>query len=212
MTIDQLSARLGVPRSTIYKWVSDIRLPNSGPGGGFTPEARRRGNRAMRESRRRQRECYYMFGLETYANLSAEPTFRDFLVSYVALGKKSDRREVSFSHPDPLMMRLAGRWLLAYGRNRLRYQLVLPPDADIERARKYWSERLDVPPEEIQLAPSDGESAPGHSKYGVLGTLRIASTDTLLRVELQAWTDCARSEWRQLAQTSPAITRGAPSP
>lgn len=202
MTIDQLSVRLGVPRSTIYKWVGDIRLPGSGPGGGFTPEARRRGNRAMRESRRRQREMYYKFGLETYANRRSDPAFRDFLVSYVALGKKSDRREVSFSHPDPLMMQLAGAWLRDYGRNLLRYRLHLPPGADLERAKSFWAERLNIDRDAIKLdrPRPDPESAATSSRTGPLGTLRISSTDTLLRIELQAWADSARADWRDAAQ------------
>lgn len=209
MTIDQLSFRLGVPRSTIYKWVGDIRLPGSGPGGGFTTEARQRGNRAMREGRRRQRETYYTFGVETYANLHSEPAFRDFLVSYVALGKKSDLREVSFAHPDPLMMQLAGSWLYAYGRNRLRYRLHLPPGADVERAQAFWAQRLGVERGEIKLDReySETDAGPGSSRSGVLGTVRIASTDTLLRVELQAWIDCARAEWRDATQLYQAPTR-----
>lgn len=197
MTIDQLSRRLGVPRSTIYKWVGDIPVPGSGSGGGFTAEDRGRGTQAMRESRRRQRELYYRFGLENYGQLSSTPAFRDFLVSYVALGKKGDSREVSFTHPDPAMMQLARHWLDTYGRNRLRYRLHLGPDCDVDRAVSYWAKRLGVAAEEIKCEVSGDANSPRRSS--LLGTLRIASTDTLLRVELQAWIDCARAEWRSAA-------------
>lgn len=216
MTIDQLSHRLGVPRSTIYKWVGDIPVPGSGPGGGFSDEARRRGTRAMREGRRRQRETYYTFGLENYGRLRSKPAFRDFLVSYVALGKKGDPREVSFAHPDPLMMQLASHWLHRYGRNRLRYRLHLPPDCDVARAVAFWAERLGVIEEDIKLEREGraGErrerevtGQTGQPQRGnLLGTLRIASTDTLLRVEMQAWIDSARVEWRAAAEEAQRLS------
>lgn len=197
MTIDQLAEFLDVPRSTIYKWVGDIRLPGSGPGGGFTPEARRRGNRSMRESRRQRREVRYLIGLETYASLSAEPAFRDFLISYLAAGKRSSEREVAFSHPDPEMMQLAGCWLGSYGQNQLRYRLNLPAGVDVDEARATWAERLGLEPTAIVVEPrttaSDGLARRARSPSA--GTLRIASTDTLLRTELEAWIDCVLAEW-----------------
>jgi hypothetical protein len=207
MTIDQLSHRLGVPRSTVYKWVGDIPVPGSGSGGGFSEEARSRGTRAMREGRRRLRESHYLFGLEHYSTLCSESAFRDFLVSYIALGKKSDSREVSFAHPDPMMMQLAGRWLRAYGHNRLRYRLHLPGGADAGRAISFWAERLAVPADEIKLEGqperSESETPAAPVRGNLLGTLRIDSTDTLLRVELQAWIDCARAEWRDATTEMP---------
>lgn len=208
LSIDELARRLGVSRSTVYNWVSDIPIPGSGSGGGFSQEARRRGTRAMREGRRRLRETYYTFGLEVYPSLSSQPAFKDFLVSYVAVGKKSDLREVSFAHPDPLMMQLAVGWLRDYGRNRLRYRLQLPADVDVGRAQRFWAERMGVPVEEIvpERSTADGSLAAAPVRRNILGTLRIASTDTLLRVELQAWIDCARSEWRDATEISRKVT------
>jgi AcrR family transcriptional regulator len=200
MSIDQLSRRLGVPRSTIYNWVGDIPIPGSGPGGGFKAEDRQRGTRAMTEGRRRQRELYYTFGLENYGQLRSKPAFRDFLVSYMAVGKKGDRHEVSFSHPDPAMMQLASHWLTTYGRNRLRYRLQVASDSDPERAVAFWAERLGIPAEAISCEVSNEVS--GTRRGNLLGTMRISSTDTLLRVELQAWADCARAEWRSAAADS----------
>ena len=202
LSIDELSRRLGVSRSTVYNWVRDIPVPGSGPGGGFSKEARQRGNRKMSEGRRRLRESQYLCGVESYASLKTENAFRDFIVSYVALGKKGDIREVSFSHPDPLMMQIAAHWLEVYGRNRLRYQVTLPADADADRARAFWAERLAVDQSDIKVErrpAHTGQGAP-QSKTSVLGALRISSTDTLLRIELQAWIDCARAEWRRAVE------------
>ena len=199
---------MGVSRSTVYNWFGDIPIPGSGSGGGFSEEARRRGTRAMREGRRRHREWRYLYGLESYASLSTHPTFRDFLVSYVAVGKKSDPRELSFTHPDPLMMQIAVHWLHNYGRNRLRFRLQLPPGADPDLARGFWAERLGVSAEEIAIERSSASERPRDEASGkarptrgnLLGTLKIVSTDTLLRIELQAWLDCARNEWRRAAE------------
>lgn len=210
LSIDRISLRLGVSRSTIYNWVGDIPIPGSGSGGGFSDEARRRGTQAMKEGRRRLRESNYLFGLESYAALSLQPSFRDFLVSYLAVGKKSDAREVSFSHPDPLMMQMAVSWLRAYGRNRLRFRLQLPPGADADRARRFWAERMAVAVDQILLEGRqvDRPSASSPARGNLLGTLRVASTDTLLRVELQAWIDSARAEWREAAQNAQKASPG----
>ncbi len=32
LTIDELAARLALPRTTIYYWVRDLPIPGSGPG------------------------------------------------------------------------------------------------------------------------------------------------------------------------------------
>lgn len=204
LSIDDLSQQLGVPRSTVYSWVKDIPVPGSGPGGGFSKEARLRGTRKMSEGSRRLRELHYRCGVERYAALRGDSAFRDFVVSYVALGKKGDRREVAFSHPDPLMMQIASHWLECFGRNNLRYRVTLPKDGDADRARAFWAERLNVPEDVIKVDRRAGSTKkrPDLIKGDHLGTLRISSTDTLLRVELQAWIDCARAEWRRVTEGS----------
>jgi hypothetical protein len=209
LSIDQLSERLGVARSTVYGWVRDLPVPGSGPGGGFSEEARLRGSRKMAEGSRRLRELQYRCGVEQYAALRGESAFRDFIVSYLGLGKKGDRREVSFSHPDPLLMQIACHWMKCFGRNRLRFRLILPRDGDADRARAFWAERLDVPASVIKVEWRKGQPSPDSSatKHDLLGTLRVMATDTMLRTALQAWIDCARAEWRRAIGRRPSPAR-----
>ncbi len=47
LTIDELSDRLLIPRTTIYYWVRDLPIPGSGSGNGWPEGAQPKGNRAM---------------------------------------------------------------------------------------------------------------------------------------------------------------------
>ena len=42
-TIDQIAARFGLSRSTIYHWVRDMPIAESGSGGAWPDAARRQG-------------------------------------------------------------------------------------------------------------------------------------------------------------------------
>jgi transposase len=55
LTIDEIAERLALSRSTIYHWVRDIAIPRK-PGQSFSQEARKKGNRVMRENFLRKRE------------------------------------------------------------------------------------------------------------------------------------------------------------
>lgn len=94
LTIDELAERLALPRTTIYHWVRDLPIPGSGPGGGFSTAAQRRGTRAMKRKYRLLREAAYREGVEEYPTLAADPTFRDFVCLYIGEGYKRSRHTV----------------------------------------------------------------------------------------------------------------------
>ena len=114
LTVDQLAARLALPRSTVYYWVRDLPLgeargeacaPRPGTEGGrraAPASAGRAPGRAMRRTRR----------LRSFDDLAAQPTFRDFVCLYVARGSTRERARVSLSDSDAAVMRLANRWML----------------------------------------------------------------------------------------------------
>lgn len=74
LSIDELSERLGLSRTTIYYWVRDLPIPGSGPGGVFPEAARRKGNLAMQRKYRLLREEAYRRGLAEFDELAAEAT------------------------------------------------------------------------------------------------------------------------------------------
>jgi transcriptional regulator with XRE-family HTH domain len=54
LTIDEIAERLALPRTTIYYWVRDLRIPRA-PSAGWPESARRLGNLAMQAKYRRIR-------------------------------------------------------------------------------------------------------------------------------------------------------------
>ncbi|HZK16341.1 MAG TPA: hypothetical protein VFC52_07125, partial [Solirubrobacterales bacterium] len=145
LSLDELARRAAVPRGTVYRWVRDLPIATTGPGGGFSEVARSRGTEVMRDNWRRTREVAYLAGLEAFAELRGETGFRAFVTAYTASGRRHGHQVASFAHSDPSLVRLARYWLLTLGRNRLRYRLQLPPGSDPTRARNAWAQALAIP-------------------------------------------------------------------
>jgi excisionase family DNA binding protein len=95
LTIDELAARLALPRTTIYYWVRDLPIPATRPGTGWPASAQRKGTRAMQRKYRLLREAAYEEGWRAFEQLSAEREFRDFVCLYIAEGYKRNRESSS---------------------------------------------------------------------------------------------------------------------
>jgi len=116
LSIDEISERLTLPKTTIYSWVADIPL-----------QRRRRnaphpGNAAACRKWRRLRDEAYTDGLRTFRELARDPLFRDFVCLYLAEGYKRDRNTVAICNSDPAVIRLAHRWIAGMTQNRLDYR------------------------------------------------------------------------------------------
>ena len=87
LTIDQIAARLGLSRSTIYQWVRDMPIAESGSGGAWPDAARRKGNKVMQSKYRALRDAAYREGLWRFDRLAGGwRNFRDFVGLYIAEG------------------------------------------------------------------------------------------------------------------------------
>ncbi|HEY7892262.1 MAG TPA: helix-turn-helix domain-containing protein [Solirubrobacteraceae bacterium] len=196
LTIDELAECLALSRSTVYYWVRDLPIPSSGPGGGFAPAASRRGNIAMQVKYRRMREEAYREGLESFAELAEDPTFRDFISLYIAEGFKRNRNVVSIANSDPAVVRFATGWLRRLTDRRPKFYLQYHADQDLDDLRASWAITLDIEPEAIRLQrKSNSNQMTGRiwrCKHGVM-TTRL--DDTLLRARVQAWMDRLKTDW-----------------
>lgn len=87
LTLDEIAQRLALPRTTVGYWIRDLPLdrPRRASVG------QRKGNTAMRGSYRRRREAAYARGVAEFDRLAEIPTFRDFVVRYIAEGYKHNR-------------------------------------------------------------------------------------------------------------------------
>lgn len=99
LSLDEIAERLALPKTTVYYWISDLPLGRARRENGHP------GNVAMQVKYRRLREEAYARGLAEYDELMSLPSFRDFLVLYIAEGYKRSRgkrpRCRSFYRPFP---------------------------------------------------------------------------------------------------------------
>lgn len=196
-TIDELAERLALPRTTIYYWVRDLPIPGSGSGTGWPAAAQRKGTIAMQRKFRLLREEAYRDGAAMYRELAADPTFRDFVCLYIAEGYKRNRNEVSICNSDPVVMRIATRWLSRLTETRLRFSLQYHADQNLDELRKFWGETLSVEPDAIKLQrKSNSNQLAGRQWRSRYGVIAVRVPDTMLRARLQAWMDCLRGEWQ----------------
>jgi hypothetical protein len=99
----------------------------------------------MKRKYRLRREAAYREGVESYASLVREATFRDFLCLYIAEGYKRSRHTVSICNSEPSVMLLADGWSRRLTRRAVDYVVTHHPDQRAEQLTHFWSEYLDVP-------------------------------------------------------------------
>jgi len=195
LTIDELAERPALSRSTIYYWVRDLPLPGSGPGGGWPQSAHRAAGRAIKRKYRLLREAAYKEGLESFDELSIDPTSRDFVCLYTAEGYKRPQ--------------LGSDLQLRRRRARARALLDTPPDRQATRIRDqyhadqnldelhtFWSELLGISPEAIRFQrKSNSGELKGRQRRSRHGVRTARVSDTYLWARLRAWMDRLRSAW-----------------
>jgi hypothetical protein len=196
LTIDQIAERLALPRSTIYYWVRDLPITDAVRHSGPRQAARRRGNRAMQRKYRLLREDAYREGLESFASLAADPTFRDFVCLYIAEGYKRSRNAVSIVNSDPAVVRVAAEWIrrLAKRVHRLPNQLPRRPElggaALVLGFRAWHRPALHSLPAEDQQRPVVGSCLALRARSAHDQNQRHA-----FRARLDAWIVCLKREW-----------------
>lgn len=191
MTIDELSERLALPRTTIFYWVRDLPIERV-----WSSSAQRAATLAMQEKYRRLREEAYLTGCASFDALAADPLFRDFVCLCLAEGSKRQRNVVQICNSDPAVMKLAAHWLRQLTPKRLNCSIQYHADQDLDELRRFWGSELEVEPNSIKLQRKSNSNQltkrTWRSRYGVLS---IAVNDTLLRARVEGWLDCLRASW-----------------
>ena len=167
MTLDEIAARLALPRTTLYYWIADIPIPRRPR----EPPPQRLGSEAMQRKYRLLREAAYAEGRREFATLAVDPTFRDFVCLYIAEGFKRSRNRASLGNSDPAVLRLANHWIRRLAGNRVWYALQYHADQDPEALRLFWAAELSAPLASISLQrKSNSNGLRGRqwrSRYGV---------------------------------------------
>jgi hypothetical protein len=190
MTLDEIAERLALPKTTVWYWIKDLPLgPRTNPG-------QRKGNEAMQAKYRRLREEAYARGAAEYNVLMTVPTFRDFVVLYIAEGYKRNRNQVSLANSDPTVITVAANWIRRFTRNALAYSVQYHADQDLAELREFWGGLLDIAGSAVRLQrKSNSNQLKARTWRSPHGVLTISVGDTMLRSRLQAWMDLIRLDW-----------------
>ena len=111
LSIDEIAERLALPKTTVFYWVKDLPLGRERRWS----FGQQRGNEAMRAKYKRLRDDAYARGWTEYDELASHPTFRDFVVLYIAEGYKRNRNTVSIANSDERIIAMATGWMRRLG-------------------------------------------------------------------------------------------------
>jgi hypothetical protein len=202
LSIDEIAARLALPRSTVFHWVRDMPLGRARRAS----EGQRKGTRAMSRHYRLLREQAYDEGRASFDLLAVDPTFRDFVCMYIGEGSKRSRGTVAICNSDPCVVQLGAAWITRLTRNKVSYLLQYHADQQLDGLVAFWAARLHIDVDEVKvLRKSNSNGLNGRSWRSQYGVLTVRVGDTMLRARLQAWMDRVREDWID----SPATGRSA---
>ncbi len=192
MTLEQIVERLQLPKTTIYGWIKDIPIPWTEK----QTERQRKMSAQMQAKYKALRDAAYQQGWDEALTLIQEPSFRDFVVLYMAEGFKRNRNAVSLGNSDSAIVKLCLRWIAKFTRKKITYQLQRHIDQDEDELRNYWSQVLNIRPEEIKITRKSNSGKLSKRNFrSVYGVLSFRTDDTYLRARLQAWMDFVKQQW-----------------
>lgn len=150
----------------------------------------------MQEKYRRLREAAYARGLAEYDDLTQLPTFRDFVVLYIAEGYKRRPNTASICNSDPAIVSLAAHWLERLSGRMPIVRVQYHRDQDEDELRAFWADILGTDAFAIRLYPKSNR---GQLRTRIWrcehGVASVDVHDTYLRARIQAWIDRIRAEW-----------------
>ena len=200
LSLDDICARLNLPRTTVYYWIKDINVTAIAKPRVQSP-AQLAGSRAMQAKYAAIRQAAYDAVYSRAAELLQDRDLRDFVVLYLAEGHRKDRNSVSFGNSNPTMVRFAHSCMRKLATNtHFNYSFQFHADQDPEALRQFWASCLGIGPETIKALPKTNS---GHLKgrrfaceYGVF---QVRVGDTAFRARLQALMDAVQEQWASAA-------------
>ena len=151
----------------------------------------------MRAKYRRLREGAYARGLDEFDELVLLPTFRDFVVLYMAEGYKRSRHTASICNSDPAIVAMAANWMKHLSGKAPRVRVQHHSDQDPDALCEFWTEILGVAPDAVRLHP---KSNSGQLRSRVWrcahGVAAVDVHDTYFRARIAAWMDRVKGSWQ----------------
>jgi transcriptional regulator with XRE-family HTH domain len=190
LSLDEIAERLALPKTTVWYWISDLPL------GRPRRENGRVGNLAMQAKYRRLREDAYAEGLAEFDELVRIPSFRDFVVLYMAEGYKRGRNNVALANSDPAIIAMSADWLRRLSERSPVLRIQYHADQEVDQLRAFWSATAGVGPDDIRFYPKTNSGQLRTREWRCEhGVASVEVYDTLLRARLAAWMDRVRTGW-----------------
>lgn len=190
LSLDEIVERLQLPKTTIYYWIKDIPLQRS------TRPNVIRASEVNQEKARLLREAAYQQGIEEAETLFQYPTFRDFVVLYLAEGFRKTRHRVEIANSNPKIIAVAHYWMSQLSLKPIHYSLQIHIDNDEGEVKSFWADFLHVDPDQIKvIRKSNSGEMSGRVWRSVHGVLSCLVHDTYFRARLQAWMDIIQEQW-----------------
>src|SRR5436309_1244580 len=98
----------------------------------------------MQAKYRRLREAAYAQGQAEYDELLSVPTFRDFVVLYIAEGYKRSRNTASLCNSDPAIVALAAGWLQRLSGRIPTVSVQYHADQNTKTLGAFWGQTLGI--------------------------------------------------------------------
>ena len=190
LSLDELAERLALPKTTVYYWINDLPL------GRERRESPHPGTAAMQAKYRQLRDAAYETGRAEFDELARVPTFRDFVVLYVAEGYKRSRNTASLCNSDPAIVAMAARWLQRLSGRAPTVSVQYHADQDTTELRAFWAATLGIDAAGVRFHPKTNSSELRTRTWRCAhGVAAVAVHDTQFRARLQAWMDLMRESW-----------------
>ncbi|GAA2246824.1 hypothetical protein GCM10010415_00850 [Streptomyces atrovirens] len=206
-TYDQIQVELGCSKSSISLWVRDLPKPERrDPTEQAKLAARKRWEHelAIRDEKRQRTKSK---AAQEIGEMSDRDLFMTGVALYWAEGTKDKpyarRENVIFVNSDPGVIQLYLAWLRLLGveRERLQYRVMIHMTADVEGAKHYWANLVDVDVSTFQKTtikkhnPKTVRKNVGESYRGCL-VIRVSRGAELYR-QIEGW-------WRGMVAQAPA--------
>jgi AcrR family transcriptional regulator len=197
MSLDDITARLNVPRTTVYSWIKDIPIARTEK----QHAGQKAGTAAMSAKYAARRLEAYNVAYAQAGELLSDRQIRDFVILYLAEGNRKTRNSVGVGNSNPAIIRFAHLCMRRLSSNpHFYYSFQYHADQDPAELKQFWSACLGIEPQSIKAIPKTNS---GHLKgrrfaceYGVF---QVQVGDTSFRARLQALMDSVQDQWASAA-------------
>lgn len=196
LSLDEISARLNLPRTTVYYWIKDIPVTATRQSSKQSPQLRT-GTHAMQARYAALRQAAYDAAHDDTYTLLQDRDIRDFIVLYLAEGYRKNRNVVSFVNSNPDMVRFAHICMRRLSTNpHFRYGFQYHADQEPETLTQFWAATLEIEVTMIKALPkTNSGQLKGRQFACKYGVFQIEVGDTLFRARLQALMDVVQEQW-----------------